>query len=213
MVRDPAILGQGAECGTEAHVRKGRRVNPVGDVADVSDRGANLRLRCFERRLLAAIGRRTRPGEPDRQREASEPLLRSVMQVPLEAPSLPVACLDHARSRRAELRQARPGYGNEALVLQRKTGRADDLAHSVCILGDSIAMLDCSDDLALAHQRRDVAARLRTKDRRLASYGDERPSSRGIGKDKLWIAKEAAQTILEPARIRASQLEDDPRDG
>ncbi len=135
------------------------------------------------------------------------------MQVPLQAPSLAVARLDHARSRRTELRQARPGDGNEALVLQRKTGRADDLAHSVSIFGDPVAVLDCSDDVASAHERRDSrpgsGPRVVGSPRTVTSG----PSSSGIGKDQLWIAKEAAQTILEPARIRAGQLEDDPRDG
>ena len=35
-------------------------------------------------------------------------------------------------------------------MLERETGRADDLAHSVRILGDPFAMLDCGDDITPA---------------------------------------------------------------
>ena len=134
------------------------------------------------------------------------------MQVPLEASALPIAGIDHACSRCTKLRQARPGHRDESLVLQRKTGRTDDLAHSVRILGDPFTMLDRGDDLALAHERRDASARFRAEDRRLTAYGDERPAAGGIGKDQLGIPEEAAQTILQPARVRAGKLEDDARD-
>ena len=49
------------------------------------------------------VAREPRLGEPKRQRERDEPLLRAVVQVALEPPPLGVARLDDARARPAQL--------------------------------------------------------------------------------------------------------------
>ena len=58
-----------------------REIELVG--RPLQGRGDGLRLRLQQA-----------PGEPDRQRQRDETLLRAVVEVPLELPALFVACLD-----------------------------------------------------------------------------------------------------------------------
>ena len=64
---------------------------------------ARRRPRRGARRAAAGSLVEPRLGEPERQRERDEPLLRAVVQVALEPPALGVARLDDARTRAAQL--------------------------------------------------------------------------------------------------------------
>ena len=74
-----------------------RRMQSARELAKFLEREIELLGRALQRR---GDGFRFRlqlaPGEPDRQRQRDEPLLRSVVEVPLELPALLVARLHEA---------------------------------------------------------------------------------------------------------------------
>ena len=75
-------------------------------------RGAAEQLACRARIVVELVER-----EPDRHRERDEVLLRAVVEVPLEAPSLDVTGGDDAGPRRGEVVEARLELGVQAVEL------------------------------------------------------------------------------------------------
>ena len=75
--------------------------------------------------LVGAVGVVPKPRlrEPERERERDEPLLRAVVQVPLEPPALVVAGFDDARARGAQLRLLRLALGDVGAADDELVGR------------------------------------------------------------------------------------------
>src|SRR5262249_54550160 len=75
-----------------------------GELAELAEGERELVGRAAQQRLrLARLVVELRQREPERERERDEPLLRTVVQVPLQPPALGVSRLDEPRARRAQL--------------------------------------------------------------------------------------------------------------
>ena len=88
----------------EPAVGENRGVDAAGELAQLLERVGQFLGRRLEQRARAGgvvLELRLREAEGDRHRD--QPLLRAVVEVPLEAPALFVACLDEPLPRRAEL--------------------------------------------------------------------------------------------------------------
>ena len=97
-------LGQRLERGGEPAVAEHRGMEAAGELAQLLERERQLgggRAEAARRRLRVAAEPRLR--EPERERERDEPLLRAVVEVPLEAPPLGGLGLDDPRPRAPDL--------------------------------------------------------------------------------------------------------------
>ena len=100
-----------------------------------------------------------RSGDPDRERETDQPLLRAVVEVSFEARAFPVGRLDDPGARRADVGQAGARLGEQPLVLQGEAGGRGDLGHPVRVLLQPGPVLDHRDDLPVADERRRAPVR------------------------------------------------------
>src|SRR5207249_808242 len=96
-------------------------VDSPGEVAELGDRLLDLVLCAREYVGCGRVG--PRGFEAERYGKGHEPLLRTVVEVALDAATLGVACGDDPAARRAHLRELRAHIRREALILQHKGGR------------------------------------------------------------------------------------------
>ena len=98
-------LGERLERGAQAAVGEHRRVDAARELAQLLQRERELlrRVRRGSRRRAPGSERELALREAERERERDEPLLRAVVQVPLEPPPLGVGRLDEPHARAAEL--------------------------------------------------------------------------------------------------------------
>ena len=104
----------------------------------------------------AGSSRRLAARQPQRQRQADEPLLRAVVQVALEPRAGRVGGVDDPRARRAQLRLGPPARGDVAQVAdeQRRAGLGDPRDRELA--GELLAVAAHRRDLdaAVEHDRR-----------------------------------------------------------
>ena len=101
---DGRALGERAERRLEAVLGENGRVDPARELAQLVEGRAEFRLRVGDELMGpqgVVVDHAVR--HPQLKRERDEPLLRAVVQVPLEAAPLGVSGLDDAGARRGEL--------------------------------------------------------------------------------------------------------------
>jgi hypothetical protein len=97
------------------------------ELAQVRERRVELELRFGDDSVGCGAGPGWRLGELQREAEAEQTLLRAVVEVALQSPAFPVADLDDACARGAQLRELRADRRAKALVLDGESQRVGQL--------------------------------------------------------------------------------------
>ena len=143
--------------------------------------------------MIARVGRERALCEGERQRERHEPLLRAVVEVALEPPTLGVGGLDEPRPGRAQLLEARAQLRLQALVLEREPGGGDDPVDELGMVAQRRVVDERRDRKPGALDGRGHAARAVSRQRdRLAVDVDERVVAQPVGELERGVAERAA---------------------
>ena len=119
--------GERLERGGQPAVGEDGGVDAARELAQLRERVREL-LPGSGEDLVGAVGVVPQPRlrEPQRERERDEPLLRAVVQVPLEPAALVVAGLDDPRARGAQLRLLRLALGHVGAADDELVGRSGE---------------------------------------------------------------------------------------
>ena len=120
-----APLGEHVERCGEARVAQRRGVHRVGHGADRVERRAHAAPRIVE--MGGALAGCRRCSEPDRHREARQPLLRAVMKIALQACALCVGGSDNERPRGPQPLDGSQQLRAQPLVVEREPRRPPEL--------------------------------------------------------------------------------------
>ena len=128
--RQRRLVGERLERGRESRLAEDRRIDAVGELAQLVEGGRGLVAGRVQHpgELLVTVGGRagTREAQVVRQRE--QPLLGAVVEVALEPAPLGVARLDDPRARHAQIVELGQHLGLQPFVLEREPDGGADLA-------------------------------------------------------------------------------------
>ena len=160
-VREPAdrhrharLLRKRLDRRADALVGEDGREEPVRELAQILDRGAQLGVRLLERGGRLHAGREPRAHEPERQGESDEALLGAVVQVPLEPAPLGIGGVDDAGAGAAELFQPRRDLRVQALVLEGEPGGGAGLGHELRVVQEPRRVREHGDRAVVLDERR-----------------------------------------------------------
>ena len=163
------------------------------------------------------VGADLRLDEPEAERHRDEPLLGTIVEVPLEAPPLGVPRLDDTGTRFAQVVEMRAELGVEALVLEREAGRGRHGPQELRRVAERRIVHDRRDATAVAlDPRRHLVASLPRQLERPPSQIDEaaglgdpvRETQRRIAES---VAKSVAERSRRPRRLELAQELGDAR--
>src|SRR5439155_10276005 len=98
-------------------------MDSAGNVAELLERECDLAPREIEPRLCLGVGGQALLEPAQVERQGDEPLLRAVVEIPLQPLPLLLAFIDHACSRAAELFETRLELRVQPCVLERNARR------------------------------------------------------------------------------------------
>ncbi len=148
------MVGQRLERRSQPSLPKNRRIEAPGQLADLRDRrldevAGRVQLRGDRRRN---VGTHPGPDGPERDRKAHEALLRTVVEVALNAPAFGVVSLHDPHPRRADLLELRPQILLEPLVVHCQGNRRRHGLHKGRIVEQRAVMDDRPDGAAVTLQ-------------------------------------------------------------
>ena len=148
------VLGERVDRGGEALLGEHRREEPVGELAQLGHRRAQLSLGGGELRVQRGVaGGVPAPSEADADRERHEALLGAVVEVALEPPALAVGGRDDPRARGAQLVELGAPRACRRSCSSASRAAAGDLGDQRRVVEQAAAVDDGGDAAAAADER------------------------------------------------------------
>src|SRR5262245_26002322 len=147
-----AAVGEALEAGGEPRIAQGDGVQAVRQLAQLVQGVLDLALGLLE--AVVELGHDVAAGEPDRERERGELLLRAVVEVALEQPALGLARRRDIGARAAQVLELLLKPGLQALMVETEADAALDLGDDARVVEQAGAVAEKRDRLAVPHERR-----------------------------------------------------------
>jgi hypothetical protein len=190
------------------------RVDAAGDVTQLVEREGDLLPESGQLFPHALVGRQFPLEQPQLQRQGDQPLLRAVVQVPLEPAALGLRRLDHPRPRAVQLLQSGLQLGLQPAVLERDPRRRADAVQQLGFVAQRRVVQQGRHRLPgpLDHGRHEGGAGAGQLDRRPVAVGPRPPRRQPVGDDERRVAQRTRDQLLQVVRRAVAQPHDEVTD-